>query len=524
MDLRQFWHRVREKRMQRFLEGHADIALSVLRQDPSLAAEALHRMYAGDAAFVGRINELEAARGGPQRETLPYPVLTSMGFGGRQPLQRTLPKLAPWSLRRFAEFPPAREAINAIKNPILDLPFRIGLKKPLGAQRWDTDPEPTEEQQARIVAAMTMLQMPNEEYTGREFLTLLLEDMLTLGAGPFEVQTNRSDERPLFLWGVDAQSIRLNTTWKPGSAIDRYSQARAYLFGPAGTTDDVWLKDEELCYVKLNPRSNTPFGLGPLEVAFATINAWIGSFEYAERRASNSTPNYMLFLGENVVPEQVQRFRHYWENEIEGFGKIPITGGGRSPAVLPFTQGNEDPLWLKWQEWLTRVIFMAFGLSPMKAGLERDVNRSTADVQAAQDWASIAPVANTLREAFTHWLLWRRLGWTDLEFTWQIKTADEEKQARILAEQWESDAIYVDELRDVYERAPLPDGLGQMTKSAYEAAIKAAAGLPGRGSASLEDEAAVVTPFADIEEGLLSPQERTFLREARREQRRKVAG
>ena len=76
MGLWQFWSRVREKRMQRFLEGHTDIALSVLQRDPSLAAEALYRLYTGDAAFVERINELEATRGGPQRETLPYPVFT----------------------------------------------------------------------------------------------------------------------------------------------------------------------------------------------------------------------------------------------------------------------------------------------------------------------------------------------------------------------------------------------------------------------------------------------------------------
>ena len=524
MGLTAFWQRYREQRARKFLAAQPAAALAVLRQDPSLAATALHSLYANDAAFVARINAMDAARSGPERESLAYPVLSSMGFGGRQPLQRSIPKPTAWNLRRFSEYPPSRRAINAIKLPLLDLPFSVGLTKPIGAKRYDADPEPTEEQHARIAAATALLMRPNDEYPGREFLEMILEDLLILGGGTFEVQPSDADERPLFLWAVDSQSVRINTQWTPGSHDFRYSQGRGYLFGAAGTNDDVKLQDEDLCYVKLNPRTSTPFGLGYLEVAFGTVNAYIGSFEYAERRASNSTPNYLIFLGENATPEQVSRFRHYWENEIEGFGKIPITGGGRAPAVHPFIGTGEDPLFLKWQEFLIRVIAMSFGISPMRLGLERDVNRNTAEAGQADDWATIAPVANVVKEAITRWVLWKRLGWTDLEFSWQIRTSDEMKQAQILALQWESDALYVDELREIYERSPLPDGLGQMTMTAYQAAIKAAAGMPtGRGvSGEDDDHGGVVSPFGDIEETQLSPQERAFLREAMRERRQRA--
>lgn len=511
MPIRDLWRAWEARRARRFLRQHADSALAVLRQDPSLAAEALTQMYRGDQAFVNRINELEAAQGAPQRESFAYPVLTQLGFGGRQPLQRTVPKITSWSLRRFAELPPARRAINAIKNPILDLPFDICLRKSVSRGTHTPATAPTEDQYRRIVAATEMLMRPNDEYSGREFLDMLLDDILTFGAGSFENQRNKSDARPLFLWAVDAQSIRINTAWRPRSAEGRYSQARGYLLGTGGASDDVWLRDEELCYLKYNARAYTPFGLGPLEVAFGTVNAFLGSFEYAERRASNSTPNYLIFLGENVTPDQVQRFRHYWENEIEGFGKVPIMGGSRSPSVQPFTQDQGDPLYLRWQEWLTRIIFMAFGLSPLQGGLERDINRSTAEVQQAQDWSSIAPIAHTLREAFTQWLLWKRLGWTDLEFTWRVRTADELKQATIVAEQWNADAIYVDEIRALYDRPPLPDGLGQLTKTAYTHAIKS--GMRG-------DTDRDVTPLDDVSEGLLAPHERAFLHALQREQRR----
>lgn len=521
MGLRSFWQRYQARRAQRFLAANPDAALTVLRQDPSLAAVALHGLYVNDAAFVARIDAMDAARKGPERETFAYPVLNSMGFGGRQPLQRTLPKISPWSLRRFSEYPPARRAINAIKLPILDLPFSIGLKKPVGARRYDADPEPTEEQHARIAAATDMLVRPNNEYTGREFLELLLEDLLVLGGGVFEDQQNRSDTRPLLLWAVDSQSVRVNVQWTPGSKEFRYSQGRGYLLGAAGTTDDVKLDDEELCYIKLNPRTSTPFGLGYLEIAFGTVNAFIGSFEYAERRASNSTPNYLIFLGENSTPEQVTRFRHFWENDVEGFGKVPIVGGGRAPGVHPLSGSGEDPLWLKWQEWLVRIIAMSFGISPMRLALERDVNRGTAEQGASDDWATIAPIANTVREAITHWLLWKRLGWTDLEFTWQIKTSDELKQASILAEEYDINGITVDEIRQIYERPPLEDGLGNMTKTAYETAIKAAAGLPSGTDGNPAQ--ALITPFDDDADNV-SPEAAAFLRELMTRERRERHG
>ena len=122
------------------------------------------------------------------------------------------------------------------------------------------------------------------------------------------------------------------------------------------------------------------------------------------------------------------------------------------------TQGGQDELWLKWQEFLIRVIAMSFGLSPFKLGLERDVNRSTASASQENDWSAIAPVANTIQDYLTHWLLWYRLGWKDLEFVWNVRTADELKHAQIMAEQWNADAAYVDEIRKAFDRPPLPDG------------------------------------------------------------------
>lgn len=491
-----------------YIQANPDLVISVLRQDPSLAASA-----------VRSVLELNASKDAPNRDTSAYPILGPWGQGSTQPLQQTLPKATPANIRRFSEIPPARRAIRAIVDPIIDLPWAIQLRLPIGKNAHMKQPEPDDRQHQEIVAITQMLTMPNNDCTWRQWLSMVLEDLLVFGAGPFEVQENTSDERPAFLWPVDAQSIRINAGWSEGSETYRYSQGRGYFYGTLGSPDMVKLGNDELCYMKLNPRDSTPFGLGYAEVAFQTVNAFIGGFEYAERRASNNTPNFGIFLGENVTPEQCRAWQHYWINEIEGYGKTPILGGGKQPSVFQMTGTGEDQLYIRWMEFCIRVIGMSFGVTPFRLGLERDINRSTAKESQDNDWMTVAPVANIIRDYLTHWLLWYRLGYKDYEFAWQVKTADELKQAEILALQYNSNAITVDEIRQIYERNPLENGQGDMTKTAYEAAIKAAltppsvAGVPGQGQRpQAGGQEAMVTPF-DQEKDELSPQEMEFIRQ-----------
>ena len=517
MWLQDKWQQWQERRAQKFLSQHRHLALNVLRRDQELASSVMQTIL--------------AQSDGPERDTFAYPSLASYGFGGSSPLQRTLPKPTPVAIRTFSEHPTARRALNVFENGISEMPFTIGVRRPVGTQAHDVEPPPTEEQAQRIRAVTEMFLRPNNEQNWHEFLEQILEDLLCMGAGPFEVEDNASDDRPLFLWPVDVQSVRINTLWHPGLETYRYSQGRGYMFGSIGTTDDVRLLDTQLCYPKLNSRTSTPFGFGYLETAYEAINAFIGAFSYAERRASNATPNFGLFLGENLSPDQVRRWQHYWENEIEGYGKVPILGGGRQPTAFSMAGTGQDQLYLQWQQWIVRIIAMAFGISPMKMELSQDVNRSTATQQSSDDWATVAPVANIVRDTCTHWVLWKRLGYTDLEFTWQVRTTDELRQAQILAEQWDMNGITVDEIRQVYERSPLPDGLGNLTKTAYENAIRAAAQMPAQqlqydqaiDRQALQNDAQrqadMITPL-DADMATLSPQESAFIRELMKQKRR----
>src|SRR5262245_41804460 len=205
------YRRFQAYRAERYLTRHPQLGLDALRRDHELAARAFETMQARQGAE------------GPERQSFQYPALGSYAFGGRSPMQRTLPKPSPFNIRVFSQYPPARRAIDVISNPILELPFQIALLQPMGKDLKKAQPEPTAEQQARIEAATKMFESPNNEQDGREWMEMELEDLIVLGGGTFEVEANTSDDRPLFLWPVDSQSVRINMQWQPGMNTYRYS-------------------------------------------------------------------------------------------------------------------------------------------------------------------------------------------------------------------------------------------------------------------------------------------------------------
>ena len=124
----------------------------------------------------------------------------------------------------------------------------------------------------------------------------------------------------------------------------------------------------------MNPRSFTPFGLGPLEVAFETVNQFLSAHRFAGKLAANSVAQYALWLNE-ATPAQHDRLIRWWQDEIEGTGRVPLLSTEQKPEVLRFAQGTDADLRLAWQEFLIRMVANAFGLPPLLLGLEADVNR-----------------------------------------------------------------------------------------------------------------------------------------------------
>ena len=367
----------------------------------------------------------------PARRTQLLPSVLNPYHAG----QTLLPKPTPENLRRFAETPVVRRAINLIKDRVAAMQWQVRV-------RAGSTGGP--EAQERLAALRWSLEEPNESDSLRTLLEQVLEDMLVGGFGAVEMELTGLTERPVALWPVDGATIRINPQWKGGEHVPHYAQA-----GILQSVDKaVPLDDDQLMYIRLNPRTHTPFGLGPLEVAFETVNSLLSAQRFAGKLASNAVVQYALWLNE-ATPAEHDRLIRWWQDEIEGTGRVPVLSTAQKPEVLRFSSGTDADLRLEWQRFLIRMVANAFGLPPMLLGLENDVNRASSSEFGDEAFrGAIVPVARLIEQHITRDVFGKRLGWREFEFRFtELESRDESTELQIQMELLKAGVLTVSEVR-----------------------------------------------------------------------------
>jgi len=370
-----------------------------------------------------RLAGVDAAAGDAtkgERKTAMLPSILSPYSPMVRPGQNALPKPTAANLRKFAETPVVRRAINIVKDRIASMDWQVKVRR---------------------------------GYSG-----VMLEDLLVGGFGAVEMEATGDPDRPFHLWPVDGATIQIDVKWDGDPNKPRYAQAT----GQMGKDALVPLLDDELMYLRLNPRSYTPFGLGRLEVAFETVNQFLSASRYAGKLASNSVAQYAIWLNE-ATPEEHDRLIRWWQDEIEGTGRVPFLSCEQKPEVLQFAGGTDADLRLQWQEALIRMIANAFDLPPMMLGLESDVNQSTASEQADEAFQNaIVPVAKLLAEHITRDLFAKKLGWREFEFCFNdLGSRDEMEELQIQTTLLNAGVLTVNEVRAMRGLGPIEPAVTQ---------------------------------------------------------------
>jgi phage portal protein BeeE len=254
------------------------------------------------------------------------------------------------------------------------------------------------------------------------------------------------------LWAVDGASIRINARWDGDPETPRYAQAMPGQLESSA----VELRDDQLMYVRMNPRSFTPFGLGPLEVAFETVNQFLSAHRFAGKLAANAVAQYALWLND-ATPAQHERLIRWWQDEIEGTGRIPLISTEQKPEVLRFAAGTDADMRLAWQEFLIRMVANAFGLPPLMLGLEADVNQSTAAEMTDEAFrGAISPLAMLLAGHITRDLFGKCIGWREFEFVFnELNARDEETELAVQVQLLQAGVLTVNEVRAMRGMGPL---------------------------------------------------------------------
>ena len=415
---------------------------AVWRQASGLA-EALAMRWEPDAKTAPGETQVEAGAVDLARRTLALPSIFSpyAGFGPAA----AVPKPTQANLRRFAETPLVRRAINLIKDRIVAMDWQVRVRRGVVA-------EEVGYVKRKQRALRRMLEEPNAVDSFRTLIEQVIEDALTGGYGAIEMEATGDPELPAQMWPVDGATIRVNPKWDGSAESPRYSQVMV------GSMPDqaVELRDDQLIYLRMNPRTFTPFGLGPLEVAFETVNQFLSAHRFAGKLAANSVVQYALWLNE-ATPSQHERMIRWWQDEIEGTGRVPLISTEQKPEVLRFAQGTDADLRLQWQQFLIRMVGNAFGLPPLLLGLESDVNRSTAAELADEAFrGAIEPLAKLVAEHITRDLFAKCIGWREFEFVFNdLSARDEDTELAIQVQLLEAGVYTVNEVRAMRGLGPI---------------------------------------------------------------------
>ena len=383
------------------------------------------------ALGTGAVEAAALGAGEAKRKTAALPAVLGPYRSGVP----AMPKPTPANLRKFAETPVPRRAINTIKDRVSGLDWQVRLKRGVVA---------TAELEQQALVLRRTLESPNPADSFRTLIEQMLEDLLVGGFGAVEMEATGDEAQPFELWPVDGATIRVNAQWDGQADSPRYAQTT----GKVGKDSLVELRDDELMYLRMNPRTHTPFGLGPLEVAFETVNQFLSAHRYAARLASNSVVQYALWLND-ATPAQHERLIRWWQDEIEGTGRVPLLSCEQKPEVLRFAKGNDEDLRMNWQEFQIRMIANAFGLPAMFVGIESNVNRATATELADEAFRSaIVPVARLVAEHITRDLFQKKLGLGEFEFVFNdLDARNELEEVQIQTMLLNAGVLTVDEVR-----------------------------------------------------------------------------
>lgn len=292
----------------------------------------------------------------------------------------------------------------------------------------------------QVKNANLFLKRPCPDKNWQAWLRMLLEDLFVLDAVALYRWPNRGGG--LFaLEPVDGATINV--------VID--GSGRVPLEGPAYQQilkgiPAVDYTREELYYRMRNPRTNSVYGLSPVEQIILTVNIALRRDMYnLDYYTEGNIPPAIAAVPKEWSPDHIKAYQTHWDSMM--VGNLAQKRRMRFvPGDVKVQQLVDSPAKDAFDEWLTRIACYAFSVSPQ--AFVKDQNRATAETaKSTADEEGLQPLKKWLKGLMDDILL-AEFG-PELEFKWMDDAATDAKKEA------ETDAIYVqngiktrDEVRD----------------------------------------------------------------------------
>lgn len=263
---------------------------------------------------------------------------------------------------------------------------------------------------ARTDKINKFLLQPDRDHDWDVWVRALVEDMLVIDAATIYPRKTRGGE----LYALDLVD---------GATIKRVigQDGRTPMEGPAyqqvlkGVVAADFTRDE-LMYRMRNWRVHRIYGYSPVEQVITTVNiALRRQMNQLQYYTEGNVPEALIGVPENWTTEQIRQFQTYWDDLMEG-NTAKRRHAKFVPGGMEYQPTKESVLKDQYDEWLARIICMAFSISPN--AFIAQMNRATAEVSAHTALEEgLAPVMTWIKNTMDA-VLAQHFDAADLEFDW----------------------------------------------------------------------------------------------------------
>jgi len=193
---------------------------------------------------------------------------------------------------------------------------------------------------------------------------------------------------------------------------------------------------DRIVWFSESPKSWNPYGTGRTQkVSLIAETLLKSNFHNLTWFEENEYADGVLAI-EGANQTELENYREYWREEVRGNPhELPILGSGGKIDYLNFDPTPQEMEFLDTQKWFVKVVAMIFGLNQNEIGDLADINRATAQEQAATVFRrTTKPLLDMIEQKINNQILPKMREWDELpedeplEFRFQI---DHPKMERI---------------------------------------------------------------------------------------------
>jgi len=303
---------------------------------------------------------LESRRGGRRFN---YDLATGDPFqplpSATSPSSRTFQEAAE---NLFASHYVAYAAVGAYADAVASLPLKV----------YEKDPSSNDREVVTGGDLVQLLAKPNPHQDYYEFMHALVVSLFLGGEAPVEKVRNLAGTRTVQMLIMRPDHFGPIVNEVQGLVGYQYEVgARAFGYDP-----------DEIMFFKLTNPTNEWRGLSPITAARLSIETDLAAARYNRNFLSNgSIPGGALVTDQDLLPRERKEIRGEWEavhRDVTRAGRVAVLDKGLRFDGSSLSQ--RDAQWLEGRQHEQEAVLVVYRLPAAILGIERTVNRSTADV------------------------------------------------------------------------------------------------------------------------------------------------